>query len=103
MRFRRHFLCWSAALGRFGRIALSATALATALSEQSAGAGLPALLTLSAVKGAVHFAAGTSAAVGGLSSQVITLAENAMTGIVGLKVKMFAVLLASGVVAGGVG
>src|SRR5262249_25105617 len=83
-------------------ISLSAAALAAGLAEQTAGAAVPALLTLTLVKGAALMAAGKTA-VGAVSSHAIVLAEEAVKGMLGFKGKVLAVLLVAGLAATGVG
>src|SRR5262249_38985952 len=67
-------------------VALSAAALAAGLAERTAGAAVPALLTINTVQGAALFAAGKTA-VGPLSAQSIALAEESMKGMHGFKSK----------------
>ena len=84
-------------------IALSAAALATALSEQTAGATVAALLTIKTVKAALSVTAAKAVAAGCISAEAVSLAEHAMTGLFGLKGKMVVLVLALGLTAGGAG
>jgi RNA polymerase sigma factor (sigma-70 family) len=84
-------------------VTLSAGALAVGLAEREARAAVPALLTISTVKGAMAAAAGKAALPGPLSERAVALAESAMKGTFGTKSKAFVALVALGLLAGGVG
>jgi RNA polymerase sigma factor (sigma-70 family) len=81
-------------------ITLTAAALATALTENSAQAKLTALLTLHTVKAAMSMAAGRSVA-GHMSAQAVALAEEAMTEMLWSKGSLVLVVLAVGLAVGG--
>jgi RNA polymerase sigma factor (sigma-70 family) len=83
-------------------ITLSAGALAAGLAEREVRAAVPALLMIETVKGARAGAFGKSA-LPGLSERAVALAEGAMRGNFGTKSKVFAALVALGLLAGGVG
>jgi RNA polymerase sigma factor (sigma-70 family) len=74
-------------------IALSAAALATALTEKATAAPVPALLGLSILKAAASVAAGEALAAGILSTRAIALAEEAMKTMIGIKMKVVALAL----------
>ena len=81
-------------------LALSAAALATALTEQATAAPVAALLAINIVRAAAYVAAGQSVPVGILSTQVIALAEEAMKTIIGIKMKLVVLVLAMGLTVG---
>jgi RNA polymerase sigma factor (sigma-70 family) len=80
-------------------ITLSVSALAAGLAERTAVA-LPALLTLNTVQGAALLISGKSAA-GSLSAQALSLGEESMKNMLGLKTKALVLFLAAALVAGG--
>ena len=82
---------------------LSAGVLATALCEKVSGAPVGAMLIINTVKAAESLAAGTVVASGCLSAQAITLAQEAVTGMVGIKGKLVVIMLALGLAVGGAG
>ena len=82
-------------------IFLSAAALAAGLTERATGAALPALLTIHTVKAATLYSAGKITAGVSVSSQAITLAEEAMKGMFGFKAKIAAGFLTALILAGG--
>jgi RNA polymerase sigma factor (sigma-70 family) len=84
-------------------VALSAGALAAGLVGGEARAAVPALLTINTVKGAMAGAFGKGSLPGPLSERAVALAEGAMKGNFGTKSKVFAALVALGLLAGGVG
>src|SRR5207248_7202828 len=75
-------------------LALSAGALATALTEKATAAPVAALLSINIMKAAASVAAGKSLAAGILSSQAIALAEEAMKTMIGIKMKLVVLVLA---------
>jgi RNA polymerase sigma factor (sigma-70 family) len=83
-------------------ITLSAGAVA-GLAAREARAAVPALLTIDTVKGAMGVAAGEGTAAGPLSERAVALAEGVMKGTFGTKSKVFAALIALGLLVGGVG
>jgi len=82
-------------------ICLSAAGLAVGLTERATGAALPALLTIHTVKAAILYSAGKITAGMSVSSQAITLAEDAMKGMLGFKTKVVAAVFTALVLAGG--
>ncbi|MCI0456279.1 MAG: sigma-70 family RNA polymerase sigma factor [Gemmataceae bacterium] len=84
-------------------IALSGAALIGALTQNAVSAAVPAQLTISTVKGATLLLTSKTAAAGALSAKAILLEEEAMKSLLGSKVTVLAVLLATGLVAGGTG
>jgi RNA polymerase sigma factor (sigma-70 family) len=81
-------------------ITLSAGALLAALTEKAAAATVPALLVLPLVRAAAEVAAGQAPEAGSLSTQVITLAEEAMKTTIWIKGKLVLLLLALGLAVG---
>jgi RNA polymerase sigma factor (sigma-70 family) len=81
-------------------MALSAAALATALTEKATAAPLTALLALNIVKAAASVAAGKNVAAGILSTQALALAEETMKGMSAMKGKLLLGILACGLVVG---
>jgi internalin A len=75
-------------------LALSAGALATALTEKATAASVTALLSINVMKAAASVAAGKPLAAGILSTQAIALAEEAMKTMIGIKMKLVLLVLA---------
>jgi WD40 repeat protein len=84
-------------------IGLAAGTLATSLVETAAAAPIPALLTIKTVKAAALIAAGKNVAGGYLTAGALALAEEAITGMLGIKGKLVLIALALGLAAGGAG
>jgi uncharacterized protein (TIGR03067 family) len=85
-------------------LALSGSALATALAQGAASAGVPSALLTSTVKAATLFAAGQAATAGVISAPVATLTEGVLKTMFLTKLKIaVAVLLLTVFVLGGVG
>ena len=84
-------------------IALSGAALIGVLPQNAVSAAVPAQLIISTVKGATLLLTSKTAATGALSAKAILLEEEAMKPILGWKVTVLALVLATGLVAGGVG
>src|SRR5437660_786875 len=59
-------------------LGVSGAALATALPQSAASAGVPTSVTASTIKAASHFAAGQAAAPGVLSVKAVALAEGVL-------------------------
>jgi len=82
-------------------VALSVGALAAALSQNAASAGMPTSLVGTTVKAASVFAAGQAAAAGVLSAKVAALTEGVLKSMLLTKLKIAtAVLAATSLVAG---
>ncbi|MCI0460367.1 MAG: sigma-70 family RNA polymerase sigma factor [Gemmataceae bacterium] len=81
-------------------LALSAGALATALTEKATAAPVAALLSINVVKAATCVVAGKSLEAGLLSPRVLTLAEEAMTTMTGIKGKLVVLLAVLGLAVG---
>jgi RNA polymerase sigma factor (sigma-70 family) len=84
-------------------VALSAGVLATALCEKVSAAPVGAVLVIKTVKAAASIAAGKAVAGTCLSVQAVTLAEEAGTGMVGIKGKFIIMMLVLGLGVGGAG
>ncbi len=82
-------------------VALSAGALAFALTEKTAGAGVGAMLTLNTAKAAVAFAAGKTASGTVMSATAITLAEEAMKAAIGVNAKLILLVATLSLAIGG--
>ncbi|MCI0458871.1 MAG: sigma-70 family RNA polymerase sigma factor, partial [Gemmataceae bacterium] len=82
-------------------LALSAAALATALTAKATAAPVAALLSLNVVKAATCVVGGKTLEAGLLSPRALTLAEEAMKGMIGIKGKLVVLLLALGLAVGG--
>jgi RNA polymerase sigma factor (sigma-70 family) len=83
-------------------ITLTTAAMATALTEIASAAPLPAMLTIKTIKAAVLIAAGKSAA-GCLSVGGVALADEVVTGMLGLKGKLLLMVLALALAVGSAG
>jgi RNA polymerase sigma factor (sigma-70 family) len=83
-------------------IALSAAALATALAERATGTAVTALLTLNTVRAATSLIAGKVPAAC-LSGRAVSLADEALKGMPGIKGKTLVVALVLGLALGGFG
>lgn len=84
-------------------ICLSAGVLTTVLAEKAAAAPVATLLTLNTVKAVTSVAAGKLAAGGLVSARAVTLAEEAMKGMLTIKTKLVLLVLVCCLAAGGVG
>jgi RNA polymerase sigma factor (sigma-70 family) len=84
-------------------ISLSAGVLAAALAEKGAAAPVGAMLVIKTVKAAMAFAAGKAAAGTGITAGALTLAQEALIGMVSVKAKVIVLVLALGVAVGGAG
>lgn len=81
-------------------LALSAAALATALTEKATAAPVAALLSINIMKAAASVAAGEPLAAGILSTQAVALAEEAMKTMSAIKMKLVALVLGLALTAG---
>jgi RNA polymerase sigma factor (sigma-70 family) len=81
-------------------IALSAAALATALTEKATAAPVGALSSIKCVKAAACIAAGKTVAEGILSAHALALAEEAMKSMIGIKSTLLLMVLTLGVAVG---
>jgi RNA polymerase sigma factor (sigma-70 family) len=88
--------------GRLTRrgVALSAGALATALTEKATAATVAAPLAINILKAAARVAAGDTLAPGILSPRVVTLAEQAMISGFGIKMQLVLLMVVLGLAAG---
>jgi RNA polymerase sigma factor (sigma-70 family) len=84
-------------------ITLAAGALAVALGEKATGTPVTALLTINTVRAAASIAVGKTAAGGCVSPRVVTLMEEAMPGMLGIKGKLVLMLVALALAVGGAG
>jgi RNA polymerase sigma factor (sigma-70 family) len=84
-------------------IALSATALTTALAEKTAPAAVGALLTINTAKAAAAIAAGKSVAGTILSAEALALTEEAIMGMFAIKGKAMLAAIALSLAIGGAG
>jgi RNA polymerase sigma factor (sigma-70 family) len=81
-------------------LAMSAAALALVLTERATAAPVGASLGLNIVQAAARVAAGQAPEAGVLSKRAIKLAEEAMTGMTGIKGKLVLLLVVLGLIAG---
>jgi RNA polymerase sigma-70 factor (ECF subfamily) len=81
-------------------LALSAAAVVIVLTERATAAPVGASLGLNIVQAAARVAAGQAPEAGVLSKQAIKLAEDAMTGMTGIKGKLVLLLVVLGLIAG---
>jgi len=79
-------------LGRHGLV-LSGGALAVALAQNAASAGVPGSLLVSTVKAATFFAAGQTVAAGAVSAKVAALTEGVVKAMLLTKLKIVATLV----------
>src|SRR5262245_37366185 len=84
-------------------LGLTATALATALTANTAPAALPAVLTVATLRSARLFTAGKAAALAGVSPQAAALADGAVHAFFLAKVKLSVLVLAAGALVAGAG
>ena len=82
-------------------VTLSAAALTTALCEKVMGAPVAALLTINTVKAVAGVMSGKALAGACITAQVLTLAEEAMVGMMSIKTKLVVMVLALGLAVGG--
>jgi RNA polymerase sigma factor (sigma-70 family) len=85
-------------------VVVSAAALATALAQNAASAGVPPAVVSSTIKAATLCAAGQAATTGFISAQVAALTEGVLKSMLMSKLKVVtAVVLALGIVGSGAG
>jgi RNA polymerase sigma factor (sigma-70 family) len=84
-------------------ITLSAAALATSLGEKALAAPVAAMLTINTLKAVTSIAAGQAVTAGWLSERAITLAEEALIGMAGIKAKVILLAVVLGLAVGGAG
>lgn len=81
-------------------VMLSVGALATALTEKATAAQVPELMSINVAKAAARLAAGQNIPAGILSTQAITLAEEALKTMFGFKAKLAMLLVVVGLAVG---
>jgi RNA polymerase sigma factor (sigma-70 family) len=84
-------------------VQVSVAALAALFTEKSVSAALPAGLMVATVKLATLWAAGKTALAGGVSASAITLAKEALKGMIATKVKLILLTMSVGLALAGVG
>ncbi len=84
-------------------ITLAGAALATALTEAAAAPPLPAILAVNTMKAATLLGGSKAVACGCLTATALALAEEALTGMLVVKGKIVALVLALGLAVGGAG